>query len=59
MLNIIKYLLNSDHAKIMDVPTVDRGINAPYSGRSHTMKKNLRKVKKAQRRRAYYRSLRA
>lgn len=41
----------------VNLPTVERGWNAPYTGRSKTMKKNLRKIRQRQRRRAFLRSM--
>jgi len=56
---ILSWLLRSGGNKpLMRIPEIHRHPGEIYTGRSHTMKKNLRKVKKSQRRAAYFKAMR-
>ena len=45
------------HSQPLALPQISNNPGERFSGRSRTFKKNLRVVQKAQRRRAFYRSL--
>jgi len=60
--NFMPYLLQAlaemkSHTQLSALPQLSNNPGERFTGRSQTFKKNLRVMQKAQRRRAFYRSL--